>query len=1256
MASTANSGDPTLTLPASEQVTADGTVAVTGASYTDSFAQSNPGAMYLGISDASGVLCGFYPGAGGTTGAPGDGSNSIVFQGSYADVQDIINSLTYVATTAGGSDSIAYDIWNQAGVQTTGTIPVTIGGSSGVVTETWTGAVSSDWNTPGNWSGNAVPASGDTAVIAGGTPNFPALAGATLNDETIVVDQIPQQQGNTLDLDNVTLGAGSVLDIQNPSGASQSFATIDLAGTVTIDAGATVVSNGSVNYQALTSSGANVVLVNDGTIDDTAVSLTNGGTAVNNGVFENQAIGAPTLINAGTILADDAGTMVMGTAVGGTAEIANSVGLTVNGALSGTAVDFDGPGILVLQQPAALANGTAIDNFGTGDEIILTGSALVTGSTLAFSNHTLTVLHDGSTVETIPFNGNDTLGNFVIQLSFGTPVGFAYAPSGGYSGLYGYGPDIAAPAQAAVAQGGTLSLGSVAIQNTTSFDTTVSVSAASGTLSMNGATGSGTDSLTFTGSNAQVNADLATLTYTPAAGTSSDAVQVIAYIDYPSAVASAERFVPVSVNASSGPALNEPAAETVAAGGSVAVSGSYTDSFAESNPGSMYLGISDSSGTLLADYSGSGGTVAAPGSGSDSIVFNGSYQDVEQILNNLTYVAGAAGSDNIQFDIWNQAGVRTTDTVPVTISGSSGGGTTETWTGAVSSDWNTAANWSGNAVPTAGDTVMIFGNTPNDATLSNATLNGETVILQRSGNSAPVVNLNNVTLNSVLESGNAGSVNIGGTLTIGAQGTVMADANASLQLGGTGEAVVNDGLIASAAGGDVTFYDRQNQPAGATLVNNGSIDAAGFVALVNTADLPGSAPDWQVTNAGGVTIQNGGAFEVNGTVSGGTIGFNGTGALSLEQIDAVNGVTVSGFGQGDQIDLYSGAQGTLEAFNDGTLYIGTGTGSEPIALTGSFALGNFQESTASAPGDADIVAYAPAGGTSGIVSPGIVTPAQDSVAQGATLILNDVSLVAQNGGTISSTGTYSLAIDAGSGTLFMNGASGSGTNALSVAGTAAQVNADLSTLRYVPAASASTDTIGFHANFGMILSNRWLPITVTAGSASGPALNEPASETVSENGTVAVTGSYTDSFAQSNPGDLYIGISDSSGTLTATNAAGQAVAGSGTHQIALSADYVDVNAILASLHYTAGPNAGSDTISFDVWNQAGVETTGATAMTIDPPTQGASMTMADFASPNSSGVGGVMPSYDTGGAARNLAMADTPQHQIGMPLALNPGS
>ena len=103
-------------------------------------------------------------------------------------------------------------------------------------------------------------------------------------------------------------------------------------------------------------------------------------------------------------------------------------------------------------------------------------------------------------------------------------------------------------------------------------------------------------------------------------------------------------------------------------------------------------------------------------------------------------------------------------------------------------------------MPVSGDSVIIPGGTPNNATLSNATLSGETITLEGSGNSSPLVVFNNVTLDSVLQSATPDRCRSAARLTVGAQGTLEADANATLTMSGTAETIVNDGLIARRGG------------------------------------------------------------------------------------------------------------------------------------------------------------------------------------------------------------------------------------------------------------------------------------------------------------------------------------------------------------------------------------------------------------------------------------------------------------------------
>ena len=692
-----------------------------------------------------------------------------------------------------------------------------------------------------------------------------------------------------------------------------------------------------------------------------------------------------------------------------------------------------------------------------------------------------------------------------------------------------------------------------------------------------------------------------------------------------------------SSSSNTDPVLQLPSYEQVVADGTVAVAGeSYSDSFAESNPGSLYLGVSDRNGLLYGFYPAAGGA-EAPGSGTNSIVFRGSYAEVEAIINSLTYVATASGgTDEIRYDIWNQAGVETTGGVPVTIAAGGSPGPApiaETWTGAVSSAWNTAGNWSGGVVPISGDTITIAGGTPNLATLSNEVLNGETIVL-----SGATVDFDNVTLDSQLRG--SGTVQIGGTLTIGTGTT--ADVG-QLSLTGTGDTIVNNGLILS-PNGTIDLLGGGDGSDTSTLINNGSIAAGNIdITYAQYPDLPNPSvanlPLWAVHNAGTIAIADGGTFALYGTVSGGAIALAGSAMVDLEQPMALaDGATISGIGPGDQFDLTS-EWGTSLAFANGTLDVlgSAGVPIQAIGLAGSIALGNFQLEAVADADETTTVAYAPAGTV-------VVVPATATVAQGATLALNDVAISPQ----FPSDSYNDVDIDAGTGTLYLSGASGSGTHALVLgAATAQQLNTELANLAYVPAAGATSDSVTVTAlPPAPLVVSRTIPISITDG---GPSLHEPSSETVASGGSVAVAGSYSDSFAAGNPGLLSLGISDGTGTLTATNAAGQAAAGSGSHSIAAQADYVDVNAILASLRYTAGATSDSDTISFDVWNQAGVETIGATAVTIDPAAP--AMTLADLATGSATSSAPALP--DGGGGSGGATVPiDTPSRPIGVPLSV----
>jgi hypothetical protein len=694
------------------------------------------------------------------------------------------------------------------------------------------------------------------------------------------------------------------------------------------------------------------------------------------------------------------------------------------------------------------------------------------------------------------------------------------------------------------------------------------------------------------------------------------------------------------------PLLLLPPPEQVVSSDTIAIAGaSYTDSYAPGNPGAMFVRITDGNGQLYSSYPADAGATraAAPGSGSHAITFNGSYADVQAIIAGLSYVGTTAGADDIHFDIWNQAGIETTGDVAVSVGSIAA---IDNWTGAASVFWNAGANWSAGRPPKSGDHVTIHGGTPFNPSLIKLVLAGETITLADNA----VVDVTQVTLDSLLQ-GN-GTVTLHSALTIGTAGSLSPGTGGAIELntGGAAARIINQGTIATTPGASL-HIDNGGTVIGnhGTLVNQGLIAVDGGALDFALADprAADSMPTDVLVNAGTVAISGGGLLWLNGTVSGGAVAFNGTGTLALEQSMAfANGAAVSGFGAGDAIELFAGARGNSLVFAGGTLDVLAVNGNvvEAIPFIGGYGLGNFELETIFGAGNPQIIAYVPDGGSSGgVAQPDIAAPALASVAQGATLSLGQVSI-----SNLAAT-SDSIAINAGSGQLFMNGATGSGTSHLTLGPTTAvQINAELASLTYVPAAGASADTIAVTATPPVQVSTtRWIPITIS----SGPRLTEASGETVAANATVGVNGSYSDDYAAGNPGNMYLSITDDSGILSATDALGHAAPGSGSSNITVQSSYVDVGAILASLHYTAGARAGSATIHFDVWNQAGVETTADTAVTIDAANFSAvansasSGMLENFAldGPTSSGV-------QTQTAGGSMTLSDFADQPIRLPL------
>ncbi|MBK6782199.1 MAG: hypothetical protein IPG75_22120 [Gemmatimonadetes bacterium] len=146
----------------------------------------------------------------------------------------------------------------------------------------------------------------------------------------------------------------------------------------------------------------------------------------------------------------------------------------------------------------------------------------------------------------------------------------------------------------------------------------------------------------------------------------------------------------------------------------------------------------------------------------------------------------------------------------VTFAATGTGGGLKTWTGAVSTAWTTAGNWSPAAVPGTGDSVLVPAGTPNAPTASGG-----------------------IAIGALELSGNAATLTIAGTFTV-AQGVVLPDTSQFIQL--TSGSLVAGSLTLD---GFQAFVDAS---AGGLIVS-GLTTLAGTSAFVD-ATGPGGATAW----------------------------------------------------------------------------------------------------------------------------------------------------------------------------------------------------------------------------------------------------------------------------------------------------------------------------------------------------------------------------------------------------------------------------
>ncbi|HEX4560820.1 MAG TPA: hypothetical protein VH113_03215 [Gemmatimonadales bacterium] len=147
-----------------------------------------------------------------------------------------------VVTDSLGRASTGVTLGPSTGAQsfsaTAGTLSVTFGASgSAVPPKTWTGAVSNDWNTGGNWNPAGVPGATDSVIVPSGTANSAVIRGGL----SYSVNGLFIQSGATVTMDTASLlvngsftQAGTFVDPSASSALSLQGTTKTLTGTIPI--------------------------------------------------------------------------------------------------------------------------------------------------------------------------------------------------------------------------------------------------------------------------------------------------------------------------------------------------------------------------------------------------------------------------------------------------------------------------------------------------------------------------------------------------------------------------------------------------------------------------------------------------------------------------------------------------------------------------------------------------------------------------------------------------------------------------------------------------------------------------------------------------------------------------------------------------------------------------------------------------------------------------------------------------------------
>ena len=655
------------------------------------------------------------------------------------------------------------------------------------------------------------------------------------------------------------------------------------------------------------------------------------------------------------------------------------------------------------------------------------------------------------------------------------------------------------PGAQSVAEDTTLPIAGVSVADIDSSALTTTLNVSSGILNVTagaGVTGNGTASVTITGTAAQINTALAGLAYTGNLNFNGADTLTVATSD---GTATDTDTIAITVNAvNDAPVNTVPGAQSVAEDTILPIAGV---SVADIDSSALTTTLSVAHG-ILNVTAGPGVT----GNGTASVTITGTAAQINAAL------AGLAYTGNLNFN---------------------------------GADTLTVATSDGTATDT--DTIAITVNPVNDApvnTVPGAQTVAEDTILPIAGVSVADIDSSALTttlsvahgiLNVIAGAGVSGN----GTASVTITGTA-AQINAALAgLAYTGNLNFNGADTLTVATNDGTAADTDTIAITVNAVNDAPVntvpgaqtvaeDTILPIVGVSVADIDSSALTTTLSVAHGI---------LNVTAGAGVSG-NGSASVTIAGTAAQINAALAGLAYTGNLN-FNGADTLTIATSDGTA-----TDTDTIAIT------------VNAVNDAPVN----------------TVPGAQSVAEDTTLPIAGVSVADIDSSALTTTLSVAhgiLNVTAGA------GVSGNGSASVTIAGTAAQINAALAGLAYTGNLNFNgADTLTVATNDGTATDTDTIAITVNAVN-DAPVNTVPGAQSVAEDTILPIAGV---SVADSDSSALTTTLSVAHGILNVT--AGAGVTGNGTASVTIAGTAAQINAALAGLAYTGNLDFnGADTLT-----------------------------------------------------------------------------